>query len=266
MRQREVFPYYRKCCDELERVYEIIQEHFTPGYTDELMAIRGYVGQEQRDEIERSNFGHAIILPELLGGMAKELGLVSEGYNFLLNGRYIIPVYDVAGRLSALIGYYPDVKKYVTTPSPFFSKEVMLFNFNEAYEISYDKYNGAVILVEGIFDCVSLRALGLPAVATMGATVSTQKGELLKVFRKVIAIPDNDATGRKSINRLDKRRGWQVPSTATMIRLHGEMDFGSEKKTIKDCDNIVSWFDADSVREMFADMFKLKEDIYDLRL
>lgn len=265
MRQREVFPYYRKCCDELERVYEIIQEYYKPGYTEELMALRGYVGEEQRDEIERSNFGRCIMLPEMLGDMAKELGLLTEGYSFLLDNRYIIPVYDVAGRLSALIGYYPDARKYVTTPSPFFSKEVMFFNFNEAYEISYDKYNGAVILVEGIFDCVSLRALGLPAIATMGATVSQTKGELLKVFRKVVGVPDNDVTGRKSINRYDKR-GWKVPSTATMVRLHGEMDFGNEKRKIKDCDNIVSWFDADSVREMFKDLFKMKEDIYDLRL
>lgn len=266
MRQREVFPYYRRCCDELERVYLLIQEHFKPGYTEEIMAIRGYVGDEQRDEIERSNFGRCIMLPDALGSMSKELGLITEGYSFLLDNRYIIPVYDISGRLSAMIGYYPDTRKYVTTPSPFFSKEVMFYNFREAYEISYKYYNGCVILVEGIFDCVSLRSLGLPAIATMGATVSVAKGELLKVFRKVVGIPDNDKTGRKSLNRLDKRNGWQVPSTATMVRLHGVMDFGTEKKVIKDCDNIVSWFDADSVREMFKDLFKMQDDIYDLRL
>ena len=72
--------------------------------------------------------------------------------------RFIIPVDDIAGHTVALIGYYPDYKKYITTPSPFFSKECMFFNFRQAYDLSIQEFGGLVFLVEGIFDCLSLRA------------------------------------------------------------------------------------------------------------
>lgn len=265
MRQSEVFPYYRKCCTAIEEIYNIIKDYYEGDFVEELMTLRAYVSEEQRREIERRNLGRCSIIPEVLGGMADGLGFITKGQSFLLDNRYIIPVYDVSGRLCTLVGYYPDVRKYVTVPTPFFSKEVMFFNFKEAYELSYKKYDGCVILVEGMFDCISLSALGLPAIATMGGNVGSIKGELLKVFKKVVGVPDNDSTGRRSLNRYS-RYGWKVPSSATLVRLSGEYDFGSETRKIKDCDDIVSWFDADDVVYMFKDLFKLKEDIYDLKL
>ena len=101
----------------------------------------------------------------------------------------------------------------------------------------------------------------------MGASVSTVKGELLKLFSKVIGIPDNDKTGRKSLNRFDKRYGWQVPSNATMIKLSGECDFGGgEVYKIKDCDNLVSWYDAYDVKEMLMYFFDSKNELEELNV
>lgn len=265
MRQREVFPLYRKSCYILNENYEIIKSYFRDGFADEICQLRGYVGKEQYSEIKRLNLGICDLLASDLTDNANEVGLLTESNNFLLGGRYIIPVEDVAGNLSALIGYYPDVKKYITTPSPFFSKACMFFNFREAYKLAWSEYGGRVFLVEGIFDCISMQSLGLPCIATMGANVSSIKCELLKLFKKVVGIPDNDATGRRSLDRY--RGGWNVPYNTTLVRLSGVMDMGGgEELPIKDCDNIVSWFDAEDVRNMFISLLDEKDEIVDLRL
>lgn len=267
MLQKEVIPYYKKCAKDFNRIYDFIKTQFKGDYVEELCKLRGYVGQEQKDEIARRQIGSCVLLPSMLGSISEELGLLTKGGTFLLDDRYIISVRDISNNVVALIGYYPDTKKYITTPSPFFSKEGMFFNFREAYDIAWSKYKGRVILVEGIFDCISVSSLGLPCIATMGASVSSVKGELLKLFSKVIGIPDNDKTGRKSLNRYDKKYGWQVPSNATMIKLSGECDFGDgDVYKVKDCDNLVSWYDAYDVREMLTYFFDSKNELEELHI
>lgn len=258
----EVFPYAKRCAEEYERVYREIKKRCDLKQDmQDLCTFRGYaLGYEQSKLIEELGICH-YDMPEkeyeiILGDRAEELGLVTKNGYFLLNNRYIIPVRDALGNLVTLIGYYPDAKKYITVPAPFFSKDVLFFNFDHAFPLSFEKFGGVVVLVEGIFDCLSLRAIGLPAIATMGSTVSREKYEILHMFNKVLYIPDNDAVGRKALNRRDKVHGWRVPSTATGLRLQGIVDFRSEEnmsdtliKPIKDVDNLISWFDGDSVRE-----------------
>lgn len=268
MRKIDVFPYYNTCVEELESKYDTMKGLFNNTYVKELCDLRGYVGQEQKSLINEMNLGYCdIIDTDVLGNMRKELGLVSSKDNFLLSNRFIIPVDDISGHITALIGYYPDYKKYITTPSPFFSKECMFFNFRQAYDLSMREFNGLVFLVEGIFDCLSLRALGLPCIATMGASVSQLKCELLKFFKKVIGIPDNDTTGRRSLNRYDKRYGWKVPYGATMIKFEGGyLNVGGNALKVKDMDNFVSWFDANDVKEILLSFRDSKEDIVTLKL
>lgn len=267
MLKSEVIPYYKKCCSELNNIYEYLQSLYTDDFVDELCRVRGYVDEDQRKLIKEMNLGYCDVDDsEELGEMRAELGLVSTKDNFLLPNRFIIPVDDISGNLSALIGYYPDKKKYITTPSPYFSKECQFFNFRQAYELSWREYNGFVILVEGIFDCLSLRSIGLPAIATMGSNVSKVKGELLKLFKKVLAIPDDDDTGRKALNRYSKY-GWKVPDNTTFLKFDGGyLDFGGTKLHCKDMDNFVSWYDADDVRETLLYFYDSKEDIEELHL
>lgn len=268
MRQIDVFPYYKTCVEELESKYFYMKDLFNTSYAEELCEMRGYVGKEQKTLIRELNLGYCdIVDTELLGSMRKDLGLVSSKDNFLLSNRFIIPVEDISGHIVALIGYYPDYKKYITTPSPFFSKECMFFNFRQAYELSIREFNGLVFLVEGIFDCLSLRSLGLPCIATMGASVSQTKCELLKFFKKVIGIPDNDTTGRRALNRYDKRYGWKVPYNTTMIKFDGGyLNIGGNSLKVKDMDNFVSWFEADDVREILLSFRDSKEDIEVLKI
>lgn len=267
MLQREVFPYYRKCVSEFNNIYEILKSRFDSNYVDELSKIRGYVGEDQIKLIADMKLGCCEIEDiEELGSFSNELGLISQKGNFILNNRYLVPVEDISGNLVSIVGYLNDYRKYITVPAPFFSKECMFFNFRQAYELSWREYNGFVILVEGIFDCLSLRSIGLPVIATMGASVSKIKGELLKLFKKVLAIPDDDATGRKALDRYS-RYGWKVPDNTTFLKFNGgTMDFNGTTLHCKDMDNFVSWYEAEDVREILLSYYDSREDIEELRL
>lgn len=266
MRKSEVLGYSREYVKWFEEAYSVIKEKFNSNYVDDICNMRGYVGKEQRNKIESMQIGKCSILDtRILGEHRSELGLVTNTDSFLLEERYIIPVRDIAGNITALVGWFPDNKKYITTPSMFFSKDILLFNIDEAYRRSWNEYNGVVFLVEGMFDCISLSAIGLPVVATMGSTVSSAKAEQLKLFRKVIGIPDNDKVGRKALNRYDSRHGWKVPSTATMLRIKGGIvNINGTEFKVKDMDNFVSLFDADSVRETLLNFADCNDEIADL--
>jgi DNA primase len=250
IRQNQVFPEYRKEVSYLTEKYEYFKSIMVDGYVDELMKIRGYVSDSQRNLIRTMQLGYCTVSPldyeEVFGlDYAKELGIITAQNNFLLDNRYIIPVEDIGGNLVSMIGYFNDTRKYITLPTNFFAKDCILFNFKQAYELSWKEYGGFVIIVEGIFDCLSLRAIGLPAVATMGATVGTVKCELLKYFKKVLAIPDDDKTGHKAFST------WKLPSTSTILKFNGGVvDIGGSKLKCKDMDNFVSWYDEDDVREL----------------
>lgn len=265
MLRSEVFPYYNKCAEEFKRVYRyLISLYDVDSSVAELAKYRGYpVGSDQYNLLKELKICSCVVPNvEELGTMGKELGLVTSTGRFLLDDRFIIPVHSISGEILSFIGYFPDYKKYITVPSPFFSKDTLFFNIDHAYRLSWEKYDGVVFLVEGIFDCLSLRAIGLPAIATMGSTVTQTKKELLKLFKKVIYIPDNDEVGRRALNRYDKVHGWRVPENAVGVRLKGVVDFNQEGEEfdaekvikIKDIDNLVTLFEPDSIREMLLEV------------
>lgn len=263
MRQNEVFPYYRKTCAICERLYEEMKSKFETDYVHDLAQLRGYPNGTQVDMIRDLQLGCCDISDTELDDDYKEVGLVTKSGNFLLGGRYIIPVRDYVNNLVSFIGYYPDNRKYITAPSPFFSKATILFNFYDAYERSFKNYNGVVFLVEGIFDCLSLRSIGLPVVATMGSSVGSIKKDLLTVFNKVIAIPDGDAVGRRALNRYDKKYGWQVPFNTTFIRFQGGTLNGYK---VKDMDDFVKLYEPEDICEILLSYADSKEEIEDLIL
>lgn len=276
MLKHEVFSEYRKMCEFNESFYKELKSRFNPeSDIQEICRLRGYLpDSDQSTLLEELNIGSCTLLDkDLCNETANKYGYLNTSGFFLLDDRFIIPVRDICGNLVTLIGYYPDRKKYITVPTPFFSKELMFFNIDDAFIRSWEDYNGVVILVEGIFDCLSLRAIGLPAIATMGSDVSYAKREVLRNFNRVIYIPDNDSVGRRALNRYDKMYGWKVPANAVGVRLMGEVDFNEEGMSdedkilkVKDTDNLVSWFDADSVRDSILQFANTKEEIVTLEL
>lgn len=274
MLQREVFPEYRKMCEFNNKFYAELKGLFNLDMDiQELCEIRGYLPDgEQALLLDELSIGSCEVLDkELLSDEARKYGYLNASGYFLLDNRYIIPVRDINGDIVTLIGYFPDIRKYITVPTPFFSKDTMFFNIDDAYIRSWEDYDGVVVLVEGIFDCLSLRSIGLPAIATMGSDVSFTKKEILKIFKKVLYIPDNDSVGRRALNRYDKQHGWKVPNNAVGIRLSGSVDFNDEGEydeskilRVKDTDNLVSWFDMDSVRESILQFANSREEIVSL--
>lgn len=267
MKQGEIIPYYNRVCDVYEKAYYLCRNSMVQGSYKELGRVRGYIEGSQTNLIEEMGLGKINLESvKALGDEAKEMGLLTEKGVFLLQGRYLIPVEDYLGNIIALIGYNNDEKKYITTPSPLFSKELLFFNFKQAYDLSYAEYGGLVYVVEGIFDCLALRSIGLPCIATMGATISKEKGEQLKVFKKVIAIPDDDKTGKKCLNRYT-RQGWKVPNQTTMIDFRGgEVEIGEEKLKIKDVDNMVALYEEESVRDILLSYSESREEVEVLEL
>lgn len=192
----------------------------------------------------------------------KDLALFTDTGEFLLNERYIIPVRDMIGNIIALIGWYPDSKKYITTPSKYFSKDCLFFGLEQLSDTGIGKN---YFVVEGIFDCLIIQSLGYNAVACMGITNSRIKETLFGLFRKVVAIPDNDTQGRRVLTR----DLWRLPSNGSYLRWVGKIGLGDnneESVNIKDIDRFCSLFEEDSIKELFDTCFLSKERIIKIEI
>lgn len=190
------------------------------------------------------------------GDEFKDLALFSKEGNFLLNERYIIPVRDMMGNIVALIGWYPDRKKYITTPSKFFSKDCLFFGLEQLKRTGLGK---DYFVVEGIFDSLNLRSMGYNSVACMGISSSRVKHLLYGLFRKVVAIPDNDTQGRRVV----KNDLWNLPRNGSYLKWVGKLEFdeSSESIDIKDIDRFCSLFEEDSIRELLDSCFLSKDRV-----
>jgi len=175
------------------------------------------------------------------------LGIKTKDKNFLLKGRFIFPVRDMLGNIIALIGWFPDEKKYITTPSKLFSKRCLFFGLEQ---LKRSGINKNYFLVEGIFDSISVRSLGYNCVALMGITASKYTEVLYSLFSRVVAIPDNDFEGRDVVVN-DK---WKLPNNGSYLRIHGNL---------KDIDEVIKNYD---MSEILSDCWKEKDRIIPLYL
>lgn len=168
---------------------------------------------------------------------------------FLLEDRVVFPVRSVTGKIFAFIGWYPDVKKYITTPSALFSKNSLFYGM-EQLGSSGSRPN--LLLVEGIFDSLALRSVGVEntiVLATMGSNVQGLKRELYRLFNRIIAIPDRDSTGRKVV----KNDGWSLPTGASYLRLK----VGRELDGVKDIDDVVRLVGSEGMKDYFDSLMSL---------
>lgn len=264
MLKREVFKVYKEYAEKMEEQYKIIKaEYNLEKNAEEICKLRGYTDEAYRQFFIDHEIGSCSLYDSsLLGDDRFYTKMVTESDHFLLQDRYNIDIRDIEGNLLALVGWYPDEKKYITTPSMFFAKEYVFYNIDEAYRLSWEKYNGLVFLVEGMFDTISLRVLGLPVLGTMGVTVKQPKAEQLKLFRKVVGIPDGDKAGSRAFNMMDKKHCWDLPFGSTMIKIHeGELETEYGNLHVKDIDNICSYFEHDTVRDYLLELAESKKEV-----
>ena len=228
----------------------------------DCMNLRQYKTEEMFNHLAKiglfkvDNLSSAEMFIRLTPEQYEECGITKNG-QFLLAGRYCVPVRTIDGKVAAIVGYYPDQRKYVTTPAFGFSKSTSLFGVEHTEYFTADY----VCLCEGIFDTLSLQAFGIPAIGNQGLDLSIFKSEMLKRYRKIVAIPDGDKPGQSAIpykvhitNR--KSSGWQIPIDNLFV------DLSKYDSTVKDIDDLLKSGGVDI--ERLDCIFKTKRYIHTL--
>jgi len=136
-----------------------------------------------------------------------------------------VPVYSPDSIAIGFVGRSIEGKEFKNSPG--LPKSKTLFNLNNV------KLSSKVYVVESSFDAIRLDQVGLPAVATLGATVSNAQIDLLqKYFNDIIIIADNDEAGSSMKDRIIEKLGSRV----SVIQLNnkykdiGDMDDDSIKE------------------------------------
>lgn len=227
--------------DEVSKVYS------TDDVIYSLMSKRGYTSKEMYNTLKEVGVTYVSYLSDLLlfadasETQLKEWGLLDKNGNYLLSGRYCVPIRDIEGYICALVGWDENggSRKYVTTPTLGFSRDTTFFNIELYTDKRYNK-DDTVYVVEGIFDTLSLRSLGLMSLGNMGLQMSTIKSEILTRWGKVVAIPDNDRAGR-TVNPIINTKDWNFAKDIWEIK--NDHVFVILPDGVKDVDDFVKEFD-----------------------
>ena len=123
-------------------------------------------------------------------------------------GRIVIPIENEAGELVAYAGRSIDDSEPKYKLPAGFKKSQVLYNLARALE---DDSTGAVVLVEGFFDCIKVVQAEHVCVALMGCSLSEdQEALLVRHFRQVVVMLDGDEAGRKAAGEIAGRLAHKV--------------------------------------------------------
>ena len=112
----------------------------------------------------------------------------------------VVPMHSPDGMCIGFVARTIEGKDFKNTPG--LPKSKILFNLHRV------KSSKMVYVVESSFDAIRLDQVGFPAVATLGANVSSSQMELLrKYFTNVILIADNDEAGIIMSEKLREKLG-----------------------------------------------------------
>lgn len=119
-----------------------------------------------------------------------------------------IPVQSPDGMTIGFVARTIEGKEFKNTPG--LPKSKILFNLHRI------KTSSRVYVLESSFDAIRVDQVGFPAVATLGANVSSSQIELLKkYFSEICIVADNDDAGNTMANKLIEKIG----SKAYMMKL-----------------------------------------------
>ncbi len=130
--------------------------------------------------------------------------MIKFGLGFSANFDMVtVPVHSPDGILLGFVGRSIEGKEFKNSTG--LPKSKTLFNINRV------KTAEQVYVVESSFDAIRLDQVGLAAVATLGANVSSMQIELLqKYFNNIIVIADNDEAGGNMKKKLLDKLGSRV--------------------------------------------------------
>lgn len=238
----------------------VVEELIKDSDVDAVMVDRVYYLPEVRNYLEENNLKYAqprSLSVDLVRDLER-VGWVDKDFRsrFILGGRVVVPIRNASGEIVTLVGWRKGVSKYLTVQDSSFSKEAHWFNIDRAISRSFSKDSllpNSCIVVEGIFDALMLDAIGLPAVATMGATVNHFKGGTLGIFDKLVCMPDNDKVGRRAF----MEKEWKVPTSSTFLYIEPRhLSLGGDiNVSVKDADNLVNYSgDVNGVVSLFQEV------------
>lgn len=256
-----------KVREELTEFFNRVSKVFsTEEVIRDLMVKRKYNREEMYNTLKEVGLFKCDYISELrmvdhnvTDEQLKLWGIMTESGDYILSGRYVVPIRDINNKVTALVGWYPDQRKYITTPTFGFSKDAQFFNI-ECYKDCIENHNGIVYLVEGIFDTLALRSQGLSAIGNMGLEMSIIKTQILNRYRKVIAIHDNDNAGRKTSPFTNKGVG---KNAKFIWKIETEHVFVDLPNGVKDVDDFIVLYECKEDLEGCADkslLVKLKDD------
>lgn len=114
-----------------------------------------------------------------------------------------IPMHSPDGMCIGFVARTIEGKDFKNTPG--LPKSKILFNLHRV------KSSKIIYVVESSFDAIRLDQVGFPAVATLGANVSSTQIELLKkYFTNVVLVADNDEAGKIMAERLNEKMGNKI--------------------------------------------------------
>lgn len=241
-----------KVRSEFTEVTKAVQGVFsTEDVVYELMAMRKYNSEEMYNKLmEVGVFKLDNVSDFLFAGISvskEQLDdwglLVKETNTLLISGRFIVPIKNVAGEVIAWVGWYPDNRKYVTTPTYGFKREVYFFN----EEVTRESLGKTIFLVEGIFDTLSLSSLGYNVIGNMGLPLSLYKRKVLRRYGKVVRLPDNDLAGMSTVPHLNEVTG---KSKKNMWVIDNPNVLGRLPTGIKDIDDYIKLRGSESKAEL----------------
>ena len=126
-----------------------------------------------------------------------------------MSGKIVIPIENEAGELVAYAGRSIDGSEPKYKLPAGFKKGQVLYNLARALE---EDSTGAVVLVEGFFDCMKVVQAEHVCVALMGCSLSDeQEAQLVAHFRQVLIMLDGDEAGRRAAIEIAGRlvrRAW----------------------------------------------------------
>lgn len=244
-RYRLAWKYLKSCSRDRNTVYS------------EICALRGYDMERMMPILRKADFLYLDMNKvnlDKVKSYGEDLALFNDDGYFLLKDRYIFPVKDMLGNIITVIGWYPDEKKYVTSPSKFFSKDCLFYGMEQLGESGIGR---RYYVVEGIFDCLSVRSLGINCVAMMGIDSSRYKEVVYSLFKQIVAVPDVDERGRDVLIN-DK---WRIPRNGRYFRWQTNSSL-----KIKDIDKLINMYDEEDVRDLLLDVFKEPQRIVTIKL
>ncbi len=125
-------------------------------------------------------------------------------FDAFYDGRIMIPYFNVAGKIIGFGGRImadnPNTGKYLNTAETLvFKKKENLFGLNLAKKNT----NGALLLMEGYMDVISLHQAGITnAVASCGTAFTEEQARLVKKYgEKAVLCYDSDEAGQKATLR-----------------------------------------------------------------